>query len=89
MNDVKVAKKLLRTARELLADWPSNVDEGGLREAMGLDPNQPLEDQASPSDVIDFFNNTDESGRGMVMFAVNSNQDSDFWQSVKEGIGEE
>jgi hypothetical protein len=36
--------------------------------------------------VIKFFESADKKGRGMVMFAVNSNKDSAFWKKVKAGI---
>lgn len=63
-------------------DWPEDVQEGGLRNRMGLDPKKPLEDQTSPEKVAEFFDKTDKDGRGKVMYAVNSNQDNDFWKKV-------
>lgn len=62
--------------------WPEDVKEGGLRERMGLDPDKPLEDQTTPEKVAAFFDKTDKDGRGKVMYAVNSNQDNDFWKKV-------
>ena len=70
----------------MTAAWPSKVKEGGLRSAMGLSTDKPLEEQTSPSAVIKFFEGADKKGRGMVMFAVNSNKDSAFWKKVKAGI---
>lgn len=63
-------------------DWPKEVEEGDLRKRMELSQEKPLEDQTSPSEVAEFFNNTDAKGRGMVMFAVNSNKNNEFWKSV-------
>lgn len=83
----RIASELLQLARELIADdWPSKVEEGGLRGKMGLKKDEPLEEQTSPSAVAKFFKSTDKEGRGMVMFAVNSNQDSDFWKKVGDMI---
>jgi hypothetical protein len=67
-------------------DWPEDVGEGDLRERMGLSTEKSLEDQTSPTEVAQFFENTDEEGRGMVMFAVNSNQDNEFWSKVHDLI---
>ena len=88
MDRRMIARELVLIAQDLVAQgWPSKVEKGALREGMGLDPNIPLEDQASPSDVASFFKKADKSGRGMVMFAVNSNQDSKFWKKVGDMIG--
>ena len=64
------------------AAWPSKVDKGDLRKAMGLKADESLEDQSSASAVAKFFKGADKKGRGMVMFAVNSNKDSAFWKKV-------
>ena len=83
----KLAARCVRLARVLTSDgWPSKVKEGGLRKAMGLKTDQPLAQQASPGDVIKFFKSADAEGRGMVMFAVNSNK-GPFWKQVAAGIG--
>jgi len=87
MNRRMVAREMTRIARLLEGAWPSKVKSGGLREAMGLDPSIPLEEQSSPSAVAKFFEGADASGRGMVMFAVNSNQDVAFWKKVASMIG--
>jgi len=86
MNSRRIARKLIEIAKECLADWPSNVKEGGLRKEMGLDIEKPLSDQVSPSKVVDFFKKADKHQRGMVMFAVNSNQDDPFWKKVGDMI---
>lgn len=91
MNRYKVARELVHLAKMLIkadktAAWPTKVEKGGLRKAMGLDEDKPLEDQTSPSAVIKFFEGADKEGRGMVMFAVNSNQDSSFWKKVGAGL---
>ena len=85
MDKVAVAKRCVQLAKQVLA-WPANVKEGGLRKAMGLKTDKPLEEQASPSDVIKFFQSADASGRGMVTFAMNSNKQSSFWKKVAQGI---
>lgn len=69
-------------------EWPEEVEEGDLRDRMELKTTEPLEDQTTPENVAEFFENTDEEGRGMVMFAVNSNQDNEFWQEVHNKIKE-
>ncbi len=86
-----VARRLVRLARMLAAEdgWPKKVEKGGLREKMGLKEDQPLEEQTSPSAVAKFFQETDEEGRGMVTFAMNSNQDSSFWKKVADMIEKE
>lgn len=84
--DHEVKKAVRWRKRNMTAAWPSKVKEGGLRAAMGLSTDKSLEDQSSPSAVISFFKKADEKGRGMVMFAVNSNKDSTFWKKVKAGI---
>lgn len=86
MNRLDCAESLIRLAKTLLSRWPNKVEKGGLRDAMGLDPEKPLQEQASVNDVVRFFEDGDKSERGMVMFAVNSNQDNDFWQDVYEKI---
>ncbi|MBD3406198.1 MAG: hypothetical protein GF411_08820 [Candidatus Lokiarchaeota archaeon] len=68
-------------------DWPDKVEKGDLRERMDLSTQKSLEDQTTPHDVAKFFDNTNEEGRGMVMFAVNSNKDdNEFWASVYDLI---
>jgi len=87
MDNVRIARRLVNLAKELIADgWPSKVEKGGLREKMGLKEDQPLQDQTSASAVAKFFKSTDAEGRGMVMFAINSNQDSKFWKQVHNAI---
>jgi hypothetical protein len=87
MKRNEAVRELVRAAREIVGDeWPSKVEKGGLRGAMGLNEDEPLEDQASPGDVANFFEGADEEGRGMVMFAVNSNRDVPFWQKVGDMI---
>ena len=81
-----VAKELVAVAKLLTAAWPKKVKEGGLRSKMGLSEDKPLEDQASASDVVKFFNSTDDDGRGKVMFAVNSNKDKAFWKQVGSAL---
>ena len=85
---VRIARQLVKLAKELVgAGWPKSVEQGKLRDALGLDDSKPLEDQTSPSKVVKFFEGGDKSDRGMVMFAMNSNQDSAFWKKVKTMIG--
>ena len=88
MNDRQAAQELLAVARELAGAWPSSVRAGGLRQAMGLKKDVPLEEQSSPSAVVKFFDGADKKGRGMVMFAVNSNKDVAFWKKVGQMIKE-
>lgn len=87
MSNEKIARELIEVARELMAAWPSKVKQGGLRKAMGLSADKPLEEQTSPQGVAAFFKKADEKGRGMVMFAVNSNKTSAFWKKVSDAIG--
>ena len=63
-------------------DWPEKVEKGGLRKKMGLKEDKPLKDQTTPEKVAKFFEDADEEERGMVTFAVNSNQDIPFWKQV-------
>jgi len=89
-----LARRCIRLAEMLVGDprtaaWPSKVEKGGLRKKMGLKADEPLEDQASASDVVKFFNGTDAEGRGMVMFAVNSNKGSSFWKKVGAALAKQ
>lgn len=88
-----VAQELVNISRYLVeademkeAAWPTKVNEGGLRGALGLKKDEPLEDQTSASAVISFFKKADKKGRGMVTFAMNTNKDSAFWKKVAAGI---
>lgn len=85
-SDDRAVKELVKIAKSLVADWPDKVEKGGLRKEMGLDENESLEDQTSPSAVASFFNSADKEGKGMVMFAINSNKDNSFWQKVHSMI---
>jgi len=87
MNRQRVASELVRLAKELLgAQWPKSVEHGKLRDALGLDADKPLEDQTSAAAVAKFFKKADKQGRGMVMFAINSNKGSKFWKAVHNAI---
>jgi len=87
MNRKRVARELLTLAKELIgAGWPSSVQHGKLRDALGLSEDKPLEDQTSAAAVAKFFKKADKAGRGMVMFAINSNKDSKFWKAVHNAI---
>lgn len=98
-EDVKIVlngeKYLLESGDEIAIveedenGWPEDVGEGDLRERMDLNKDQSLEDQTTPENVAEFFDNTDAEGRGMVMFAVNSNKDNDFWKKVGDLVGDE
>jgi len=67
--------------------WPEDVKEGGLRNRMGLDEDKPLDEQTTPEEVANFFDQADEDGRGKVMYAVNSNKnDNEFWAEVADLI---
>lgn len=79
----------IRILSEENEDWPEDVGEGDLRDRMDLKTSEPLEDQTTPEEVAKFFDNTDKKGRGMVMFAVNSNQDNEFWKKVHDLIKED
>lgn len=68
--------------------WPEDVEKGGLRKRLDLDPNKPLEDQTTPEKVAKYFEQAGEDGRGKVMYAVNSNQDNEFWKKVGELISD-
>lgn len=81
-----VVTELAEISKCLTGAWPSKVEKGGLRAALGLDEDKPLEEQTSPSAVAKFFKGADKEGRGMVMFAVNSNQDQAFWKKVGDMI---
>ena len=78
--------ELLVTEEMKQAAWPTKVKEGGLRGAMGLKTDEPLQDQTSASAVVAFFKKADKKGRGMVTFAMNTNKDSAFWKKVAAGI---
>lgn len=81
--------EMLVGSRSTAAAWPGKVEKGGLRKKMGLKTDKSLEEQSSPSDVVKFFNGTDAEGRGMVMFAVNSNKGSAFWKKVGAALGKQ
>lgn len=78
----------IRIVTEDEDSWPEDVEKGGLRKLMGLDADKSLEDQTSPTAVAEFFQKADKGGRGKVMFAVNSNKDSEFWKKVGDMVHE-
>lgn len=89
----RIEQKLDEVDRRLNEQgWPEDVEEGRLRELLGVPEDEPLSGQYDSAeslvdDVEDLVQGgeiTEREATGMLMFAANSNPDHPFWSNVKD-----